>query len=270
MSWFEAETAVERITDVRWSAHVSGHWNIGTNPNGGYLAAIALRALRRLGPHPDPISVTTHFLRPGTAGAAAEVITELIREGRTITTARATLTQDGTPRLEMIASLADLTAPADVDHALTIAPPSIPPPSECVLRSGVEQGIELPILDRLDIMIDADQAAAGRAGTAAVSGWIRLGDGAEPDVLALLLFADAFPPSLFGLLGVVGWVPSIELTVHVRRRPASGWILGQFSTSDLHRGRMIENGALWDESGALVAQSRQIGLLLPRPAPTER
>ncbi|NND75362.1 MAG: thioesterase family protein [Ilumatobacter sp.] len=264
MSWFEAETAVERVTDVRWSAHVSGHWNIGTNPNGGYLAAIALRALRQLGPHTDPISVTTHFLRPGTAGAAAEVITEVLRVGRTITTARATLVQDGRARLEMIASLADLASPSGIEDALTIAAPPIPPPDQCVLRSGVEQGIDLPILDRVDIMLDGEQATAGQAGAAEVSGWIRLGDGAPPDALALVLFADAFPPSLFGLLGNVGWVPSVELTVHVRRRPAAGWILGQFSTSDLHDGRMIEDGALWDESGALVAQMRQIGLLLSR------
>lgn len=266
MSCFEAETAVERVTDVRWAAHVSTHWNIGANPNGGYLAAIALRALRRLGPHVDPISVTTHFLRPGTAGAAAEVITELLRVGRTVTTARATLIQDGTARLEMVASLADLTAPSDGDHELTIPMPSIPPPEKCVLRSGVEQGIELPILDRLDIMIAPDHAEAGGAGAAEVTGWIRLGDGAEPDALALALFADAFPPSLFGLLGSVGWVPSIELTVHVRRRPAPGWVLGRFGTTDLVGGRMIEDGALWDQSGALVARSRQIGLLLRRPA----
>jgi len=77
-----------------------------------------------------------------------------------------------------------------------------------------------------------------------------------------VLFADAFPPSLFGSLGVVGWVPTIELTVHVRRRPAPGWILGRFATRDLGGDRMIEDGQLWDETGALVARSRQLGLLL--------
>ena len=32
---------------------------------------------------------------------------------------------------------------------------------------------------------------------------------------------------------------------------------------DLTGGRMIETGSLWDSTGALVARSRQIGLLLP-------
>jgi acyl-CoA thioesterase len=60
---------------------------------------------------------------------------------------------------------------------------------------------------------------------------------------------------------MVGWVPTIELTVHLRARPAPGWLLGQFSAEDLRDGRVIENGALWDSRGALVAQSRQLALV---------
>lgn len=252
-----------RIDEHRWSAHVNSRWHIGDNPNGGYLLTIAARALQQLGAHHDPVSVTTHFLRPGTGDQPAEVITELIRVGRTLTTARATVMQAGTARLEVLASFADLSAGSPDGHALTIPAPPTPPPAECVLRSGVEQGIDLPILDRVEVMIRPDMAQRGAAPAAEVAGWIRHADGADPDVLSLLLFADAFPPSLFGLLGFVGWVPTVELTVHVRRRPVAGWVLGRFTTSDLRDGRMIEDGMLWDESGALVAQSRQIGLLRP-------
>ena len=67
------------------------------------------------------------------------------------------------------------------------------------------------------------------------------------------------------LLGKIGWVPTIELTVHVRQRPAPGWVCGQFVTEDLHDGRMIESGTLWDSTGALFARSRQLAMLLPDP-----
>ena len=165
----------------------------------------------------------------------------------------------------MLAAFADLSASSSpIDDALSIPRPFVPAPETCVSRSDTEQGVALPILDRLDVRIDPDQARAGQAGAAEVTGWIRLADGAEADVRSLLLFADAFPPSLFGLLGAVGWVPSVELTVHVRSRPAPGWVLGRFSTSDLRDGRMVEDGTLWDSSGELVARSRQLGLLLPR------
>ena len=65
---FDLETAVETFDDGRFAVDVSDQWNIGDNPNGGYLTAIALQALRKLGPHGDPISVTTHYLRPGSGG----------------------------------------------------------------------------------------------------------------------------------------------------------------------------------------------------------
>lgn len=139
--------------------------------------------------------------------------------------------------------------------------PSIPPPDDCPARSAGEQGVELPILDRLDIRIHPDQARAGQAGDAVVSGWIRRRDLVAPDPASMVIFADAFPPSVFGRFGAVGWVPTIELTVHVLRRPAPGWILGRFVTTDLQDGRLIEDGTLWDASGAVVARSRQLGLL---------
>jgi len=123
--------------------------------------------------------------------------------------------------------------------------------------------VDLSILNRLDIRLHPDQAVPGAAGRAEVSGWIRLADGRAPDALACLLMADAFPPAVFGLLGMVGWVPTIELTVHVRRRPAPGWLLGRFWSHDLSDGRVVEDGALWDSSGALVVQSRQLALVRP-------
>ncbi|MEM7365418.1 MAG: thioesterase family protein, partial [Pseudomonadota bacterium] len=93
---------------------------------------------------------------------------------------------------------------------------------------------------------------------------IRFQDDTPADTLAAVMFLDAFVPSVFGVLGVIGWVPTLELTVHVRRRPAPGWLLGQFRTRDLAEGRMIEDGLLWDSQGQLVAQSRQIGLVMQR------
>jgi len=49
--------------------------------------------------------------------------------------------------------------------------------------------------------------------------------------------------------------------VHLRRRPAPGWLLAQFWSQDFSDGRIIEDGALWDSSGHLVLQSRQLALV---------
>jgi acyl-CoA thioesterase len=260
MSDFDDETRLRPDGEHAFAGHVHPYWNIGDNPNGGYLLALAVAGLRQALPaHPDPLSVTVHFLRPGLSDRPCRVDVQVLRAGRTLSTGRATLSQDGVPRLEVLAAMGELSAGAE--STLALPAPEMPPPELCTPRSGAEQGVSLPILDRLDIRLHPDEARAGTAGKAQVTGWIRFHDGRPPDAVASLLFVDAFPPAVFGLLGAIGWVPTIELTVHLRRRPAPGWTLGQFRTHDLIDGRLVEDGILWDADGKLVAQSRQLALV---------
>jgi len=258
---FDDETTPTADGD-RLAIPLSGAWNIDGKPNGGYLGAIVLRAMRDTAAHPDPLSVTTHFFRPGIPDQRAEVDAAVVRSGRNTTATVGSLSQDGKERIRSVAVFGELTgAEVAAGPQLDIAPPDIRPPDQCVGRTGASQGVDLPILDRVDIRLDPDQATP-ELGRAEVTGWVRFTDGRRPDTLALPMFADAFPPPLFNLLGRVGWVPTAEMTVHVRRRPVEGWILAQFKVHDLADGRFIEDGLLWDESGSLVAQSRQFGLLL--------
>jgi acyl-CoA thioesterase len=271
MSQFDDDTRVAPLGSppptpedlVAYAGQVHPAWNIGANPNGGYLLALAANAVRQRTPaHPDPLSITVHYLRPGLAGQPCRIETRLLRSGRALGTVRATLLQEGNARLELLAAMGDLGEPAATrPPLLTRAMPVMPPPEECRPRSAPAQGVELPILHRLDIRLHPDEAIPAAAAQARISGWIRFADGRAPDALACLLMADAFPPAVFGLLGMVGWVPTIELTVHLRRRPQPGWMLGQFWSHDLSDGRVIEDGALWDCSGQLVVQSRQLALV---------
>lgn len=259
-----AETAIEPIGDGSWSTHLSRAWHIGDASNGGYALLPVLRALRELAGHPDPISVTTHFLRPGLGDTDGRVQAELIRSGRRTGTARGRLLQEGASRLEAVAAFSDLTTGDQHVAELTVPPPDLPAPEDCVDRSELAQGVDLPILSRVDVRLRPEQSISGGSERAVIEGWIRFRDGTEPASGTLPLFADAFPPSLYPLVGNLGWVPTIELTVHVRRRPAPGWVQARLECDDLQGGRMIESGALWDSTGALVARSRQIGLLLAR------
>jgi acyl-CoA thioesterase len=271
MSHFDDDTRVTPLGPLPQSAgstaafcgQVQAAWNIGANPNGGYLLALAAQALRQRTPeHPDPLSITVHYLRPGLSGAPCRIDTQLLRSGRTLGNVRATLIQDGSARLELLAAMGDLGRPEAAAPPLLAMPrPDMPPPQACLARSAPAQGVGLPILQRLDVRLHPEDAVPGAAGQARLRGWIRFVDGREPDALACLLMADAFPPAVFSLLGMVGWVPTLELTVHLRRRPAPGWMLGQFWAHDLSDGRVIEDGALWDASGHLVVQSRQLALV---------
>jgi acyl-CoA thioesterase len=267
MSEVDADTSIHALGDGRYSARLDAAWNIGPHPNGGYALLPALRAMLDVAAHPDPLSVTVHFLRPGQGDCAAEVTARIVRAGRSTTNVTATMTQDATPRLTAHAVLGDLSQAASGaarDPGLTLAPPDLPPPDRCVDRRQLGQGIELPILSRIDVRVRPDEATPGGSRPAIVEGWIRFADHTPPETRWLPLLADAFPPALRARMGPVGWVPTIELTVHVRRRPSPGWLLARFECDDVEGGRMIESGTLWDSAGAVVARSRQLGLVLAR------
>lgn len=260
---FDAETEVVKTSAGNWRTRLSSAWNIGTSPNGGYAAVSTLRAIGTLVDLPDPVSITSYYLRPGIGDQPGEIHAELVRAGRRTATATASLSQDGRERLRLMATFADLAvASAGEPESLSIPPVELPSPDQCRRRISLEQGVDLPITSRLDVRVDPALANPAHAGRAEVAGWVRFTDERPPDAAALLLFADAFPPSVFALLGRVGWVPTLELTVHVRRRPSPGWIAARFRTDDLHNGMLVEDGELWDASGNLVARSRQLALLL--------
>lgn len=255
------------LGDGHYRTRLDAAWNIGDNPNGGYALLAPLRVILDVAAKPDPLSCTVHFLRPSIGDRDADVTARVLRAGRTATYASATMAQDGTTRLVVHAVLGDLAAAAPnaaPGSELAPAPPDLPPPDRCVDRRELGQGVDLPILSRLDVRVRPEHVVADRSRAAIVEGWIRFADGTPPQTRWLPLFADAFPPALRTRMGPVGWVPTIELTVHVRRRPVPGWVLARFECDDVEGGRMIESGTLWDSAGAVVARSRQLGLVLTR------
>ncbi len=252
---FDRATALER-RNGGFQAALDPGFNVGRSPNGGYVAAVGVRAIAEALPHPDPFSVTTHYLRRLEAGPV-EVDVEVIREGRSLSTAEARIHQGGAEGARMLAVFGDLGA-LDGPAAVRGAPPDLPPPDELVASADVPGLPE--IVYRFDLRIHHDHLAglAGQpTGHGEVAAWMRFADGREPDAASLPLFADAGPPAALNLTPA-GWVPTIELTVHVRARPVPGWLRGVFRTRFLIGGYLEEDGELWDAGGNLVALSRQL------------
>ena len=261
---FDRETAVQPVAEGRYRTELDSHWNIDTSPNGGYALASLVRAMSYEIDKPDsvPLSITAHYLRPSIADSPAELDIEVLRKGRTTATVRGSSSQDDRVRLAAIGTFGALPTAAHPDD-LSIEPPDLPPPDECPIRAELSLGTDLPLLSRVEVRIEPHEVEPGAADRAAVNGWVRFADGRPVDVWALPLFADCFPPSIFSLRGRIGWVPTLELTVHVRRLPESGWLQGSFTTDDASGDLLIEDGTLWDETGAVVARSRQLALGRP-------
>jgi acyl-CoA thioesterase len=262
---FERDTAVRRDGDA-WTADLQPRWNVGENPNGGYLLAIAVRALQEATGRPDPVTVTAHYLSPPADGPV-RIETQIVKPGRTFVTAMGELVQGGRERVRVLGAFSDLSdrhGPTRV----SARPPDIPGPDQCVSLAHLTRHAGRPIpeiMNRFDLRLPADSpwGRPGEGDPYTITGWIRFRDGAAPSTVSAVAFADAFPPTLLGSVAA-GWVPTIELTVHVRGRPAPGWLLGTFRTRVLVDGMMEEDGELWDSEGRPVALSRQLAMVLSR------
>ena len=242
-------------------------WQIGAGVNGGMLLATignALRSTLEPGGHPDPVSVTGYYLSASRPGPAS-VHTEVLRTGRSMSTAGASLVQvEGGRDVERIRALAtygDLAALPDDVHT-TVGPPDLPPPDRCIPTGDAPPAFlgEAGLLERLDLRLDPDCVGwlAGKpSGRGLIQGWLTMADDREPDPLLLLLAVDALPPVTFDL-GLFGWTPTLELTVHLRAVPAPGWLRVTHSTHNFAGGFLEEDAEVWDSAGRLVAQSRQL------------
>lgn len=258
----DIELAVVESTESehQWRGRLSDNWSIGPVPNGGYSSALVVRALLQHTGCEVPLSLTTHFHRPTIAGADATITTQIIRTGRTATHADASLTQDGKVRLRCTGVFGAVPAR---DVLLANRPSDIPSPDECVPRDPMSQGLNMTLLDSLDMRLTPDALEPGGGTVARIDGWVRFRDGRPNDTLGLCLFADSFPPAIISERPETGWVPTLELTTHIRGSAEPGWIRGAVTTSNVHGRTVVEDVRLWDHTGLLVVEARQLALLRP-------
>lgn len=266
---FDRDIALEETAEHTYAAVLRAGWVVGGGVNGGYLLATLGHAVRRSAAHPDPLTISAYYLSASRPGPAT-ITTRPLREGRSVSTWAADLAQGEEGRITALATYGDLDALPD-DIGTTAGEPDLPPLEECwgmELAPPEFRASAPPLLSRFDLRVDpatAGWAVGEPGGRALIQAWFRLPDEREPDPLALLLAVDAMPPTTFEL-GRTGWAPTLELTVHVRARPAPGWLRLRHETRNLAGGMFEEDCEVWDSSGRLVAQSRQLARQ-PRPTP---
>ena len=260
---FDEDTALVRDGDS-WRGTVSPRWNIGAGANGGYLATFPLRAMLDVSPFPDPLSMTTHYLqRP--AWEPLTVRARVRHAGRAHAFLEAEVEQAHGPIATAIAVFGTQRGPT-ADDLVTAEPPALAPAGQCVPAPTADDP-SMAFVSRFDYRIEPRHLEAfwGTEPAPPLSqGWVRLKD-RDLDAVAVPLFMDSFPPAMFAAKGV-GLAPTLELTVHWRSRPGTGWHAADFRTRFLTGGYMEEDGELWDEEGRLVALSRQLARFTSPPA----
>jgi hypothetical protein len=259
---FETATAVRRADGGGIVADLDPGWDVGGNIlNGGYLLAVIGRAAVLDSPHPHPVAVSASYLRATGPGSATLTVTPG-PAGRTLAHSSVVLSGADGPTLSAQVTTATLGSEPPV---YSRPMPDVPPVEECLsAQAGDDLGghpvPEVGLRRRVQTRLDPATAgwAVGRpSGEPVMRGWVRLTDGSAPDPYSLLLFADVLPPTSWSI-GLMGWAPTVQLQVLVRALPAPGWCLVEASASEVADGWLDEDYRIWDSTGRLVAQSRQL------------
>jgi acyl-CoA thioesterase len=272
---FDRDTAVRleeaSASEKLFAGEVSPDWRAGRGPHGGYLAAMLLRALIETVAEPAraPRSLTIHFARAPEPGPVS-IRTVLERGGRSLSTLSARMEQDG--RLIALA-LAAFSVPWRAPEFAEADMPALAPPDP-EREAGTMLKFGAPLFTRHLVMQPRIGTLPfnGSQQPMEIAGWVGLAPPRPVDALSLAFFSDALLPAIFPRLTEPAVVPTVDLTVHFRvSMPRSAdpdpdeLCLASMSTRVIHDGFFEEDGVIWASDGTVLAQSRQLAIVLPVP-----
>lgn len=259
---FASDTAVAPLGGARYRGRAPGAWFGPIAPNGGFLAALVLRAITAELDAADrePRSLTVHFLRPPAEGEL-DVALQVERTGRTASTVSARVEQGG-----RLVAIVLCTFTQRYEGAAEWAPPvpEVPPPPE-VAVAGMEGAPRMFGQMELRPLYGGQAFAGAGFDDAVVGGWLRPRVAHPIDHPLLAFLSDAWWPSAFSRLEKPSPAPTLDLTIHFRGVLPQGeheYVLGRYESRAAIAGVFEEDGELWSEDGRLLAQSRQIALVL--------
>lgn len=265
VSAFEDATAIEPLRAGVWRARCSADWFTPRGPHGGYLAAIVVRALTATVADPARAarSLTLHYLRPPAEGELeVEVVIE--RSGRSLTSLTTRLSQNG--KLCVIGIAGYSTAFESVlDYA---PPPPVVRPADEIKPVSLNP-LQPPMARQLELRPALGARLFSGAEDSTTGGWMALREPAPVDAALVAMFTDAWMPTPFIRLDHFVGAPTVDLTIHFRVSDPSAYVepadpvLGVFRSQASADGFFDEEGELWSAGGVLLAQSRQLALLMP-------
>jgi acyl-CoA thioesterase len=260
-SGFDVHTAVEGVIRP-WRATIEPEISGFGGAHGGYLSAIALRAMAKVVTDPErvPRSLSLHLLAAVDAGRIG-LHPHVQRSGGSMTEVSLRVAQ-GTATVGTALAAFGRARPS-LQHAGAVMP-DVPPPEQC------DPLFSKPVAEaQAGYLVEHRPAApplpfAG-ADEARILVWMRLVEDRPVDAPLACMLADAAVPALFAALTEFVAMPSTEITVHFVEVPASArspWVLADLRTVHAADGYAIEDGELWTPDGRLVLVARQLRRIL--------
>jgi acyl-CoA thioesterase len=279
---FDRDTAVREldrsehggVVRAEFAADVSPDWRAGRGPHGGYLAAMLLRALVETVADDarSPRSLTIHYARAPQPGPVT-IATTIERAGRSLSTLTARIEQDGKP---IALALAAFSVPWSAPEIAELPLPDITAPDP-ERKPGAPLFKAAPPFTK-HIVIQPRIGAVPFTGSDApmeIGSWLGLAEPRPIDALSLAFFSDALFSPPFIRLTEPSTTPTVDLTIHFRQalpaatetEPTEGprheLCFARFRSGVVHEGFFEEDGVIWAADGSVLAQSRQLGIVMP-------
>lgn len=222
--------------------------------------AVAARAMSQATGRPHPIALSTNFLAPGRPGPVT-ITCRITKEGRRFTIVEAAVVAEGKTIISVSGTFGEYTT--GVATRVEAAPPELPDPADCLTMVPGDP-FPPPLVNKIELRLPPDSpmfTGAGVVGPPTLTGWFRLRDGEANSPWSAVMATDSFPPVGFVADLPMTWLPTIQMTVHLRRSPADGWLASKSFSRFITGGMMEQDSEIWDSTGELVAHARQLMLL---------
>jgi acyl-CoA thioesterase len=255
------DTRVEPLEPGRYRAQLSEEWRVW-GPNGGYLAAIALRAAGAEARIPRPVAFAAHFVATARF-EPVEVEVTAVQRGRRSESLRISMRQND--RVVLEAMLRTAAGGEGLVHD-TAAAPEVPSPEGLPDMATIfagEPGPPFPFWNNIECRPPAGFAHRdrGTGGPPEQRMWYRFRPAAsfdEPflDAGRLLVLLDVLPWSAaWARHGQTAWnAPNLDLVAWFHRSASkSEWLLGTGEAPVAEDGLIGSATRIYDASRRLVA-----------------
>lgn len=241
------------------SIDVPAGWTQGRALFGGLLAALMYRALEQKVGEAVPVrSVTVSFVAPASAGAL-QCDAEILRQGKSVTQGLCRALQGGQVVAVLLASFG--VGRDSQIHVDACPAPLFKSPDEA-FRLPYIPGVTPEFIQHYDFRWAHGGVPFSGAAQADIGGWVREhGARDQLDIADLLGLVDSWPPAVLPMLKTPAPGSSMTWTVEFMPGATSGsgrqWWQYLAETEWADEGYAHTRARVWDESGKLVAISRQ-------------
>lgn len=270
---FTAAMTLREVGPGVFEGELNKHWTIGPKVHGGAMLALCANAARTacgggqsdgFQPVLQPVAVSASFLWAPDPGPM--LLTTFIRKrGRQISVVDVELTQGDRTAVHAVVNLGEPEHEAapllSANPVLDLMSPE-PPGDIAPIGPGHPLAGLVHLGEGCDVRPMLSTLAPSTAGRPPVIQMWARPRGVAPDALFALMCGDLSAPVTFAV-DRTGWAPTIQLTAFLRGLPADGWLRVICTCVEIGQDWFDEDHIVVDQTGRIVAQSRQLAMVPP-------